>query len=217
MSQPRFSPRFLLVGLALAVLLAVALTLAVVAQDRDGRDAPAPPDQVTVVKEVELLPDPAAPDATIYFKFISANTFVPYNDDMTYNYYTAGCMYRTGGGNYTEHTLQLPQGAEIDYLRIYFYDNDATHDATAYLYAYDGQGNSDQIASVGSSGANDYYTSVGSGYFSHVVDNATEALSLSLDYNYASTSALRICGVRIRYQYTLSIVDLPLILHGATP
>ena len=217
MSQPRFSPRFLLTGLALAVLLAVALTLAVVAQDRDGRDTLAPPDQVTVVEEVELLPDPSAPDATIRYQFISANTFVPDDDDMTYNYYTGGCMYRTGGGNYTEHTLQLPQGAEIDYLRVYFYDNDSTHDATAYLYAYDGYGGADMIASASSSGANAYYSSEGSGYFSHIVNNQGEALSLSLYYGNGTTSDLRICGVRLRYQYTLSIVDLPLILNGATP
>jgi hypothetical protein len=228
MSQVRISPRSIVIGLALTAVLVGALTLVVVAQDPEGRhvsvvqepgvrDASVLPDQVTVVEEVELLPDPSAPSATIYFKFISANTFVPFDDEMTYNYYTSGCMYRTGGSSYTEHSLELPQGAEIDYLRVYFYDNDATHDAAAHLYAYDGLGGSTTIATVSSSGATATYTSEGSGYFSHVVDNAEEALSLSLYYGSATTSALRICGVRIRYQYTLSITDLPVIMNGTSP
>jgi len=228
MSQARFSPRSIVIGLVLTALLVVALALVVVAQepgDRDievaqqprDRDAAVPPAQVTVIEEVELLPDPSAPSATPYFKFISANTFVPYDDDMTYTYASGGCMSRNSGGNYTEHTLQLPQGAEIDYLRVYFYDNDAAHNATAYLFAYDGQGHSTSIASVSSSGEADSYRSEGSGYFSHVVDNLNEALSLSLYYGGATTSDLRICGVRIRYQYTLSITDLPVILNGTSP
>jgi hypothetical protein len=228
MSHPRMPLRNIVVGLALAALLIVALALVVVAQDPDGRDtsvvqepgdrdASIPPDQVTVVEEVELLPDPSATDATLYFKFISANTFVPYDDDMTYVYSSGGCMSRTGGGNYTEHTLQLPEGAEIDYLRVYFWDNDATHDATAYLFAYDGKGGSTSIAYASSSGQAGSYRSEGSGYFSHIVDNLNEALSLSLYYGGATTSDLKICGVRVRYQYTISLVDLPLILNGTSP
>lgn len=228
MSHPRMPLRNIVAVLALAALLVVALTLVVVAQDPDGRDTsvvqepgvrdvPVPPDQVAVVEEVEVVPAPSATDATLYFKFVSANTFVPYDDDMTYTYSSGGCMSRTGGGNYTEQTLQLPQGAEIDYLRVYFYDNDAAHNATAYLFAYDGKGHSTSIASASSSGQADSYSSVGSGYFSHIVDNLNEALSLSLYYGGATTSDLKICGVRIRYQYTPSIIDLPLILNGASP
>jgi hypothetical protein len=217
MSHPRFSARILVVGLVLTALLVVVLTLGADAQDPEVRDLPVPPEQVTVVEEVELLPDPSALDATLYYKFISANTFVPYDDDMTYTYSSGGCMYRNGGGNYTEHTLQLPQGAEIDYLRVYFWDNDATHNATAYLFAYDGKGGTSTIASVSSSGQADSYRSEGSGYFSHIVDNLGEALSLSLYYGGATTSDLKICGVRIRYQYTLSVTDLPMILNGAGP
>ncbi len=211
------SIRGILGSVALLAVLVVALSLAALAQGPEERDVAVSPGVVKVVEEVELLPDPEAPNATLYFKFISANTFVPYDDDMTYNYSAGGCMYRTGGGNYTEHTLQLPQGAEIDFLRVYFYDNDPTRNATAYLFAYDGEGHSTSIASVSSSGANDYYTSAGSGYFSHFVDNSSEALSLSLYYGGATTSDLMICGVRLRYQYTLSITDLPLIMNGASP
>lgn len=227
----------IIIGLVLCVLLVLALNLSVAAQDPD-RDSRAPSEADKEIKEEELISplstqEPEIRDAyqepeqitvieeettrdennrvTGWFHFISANTFVPYSDNMTYYYYTSGCMVRTGGGNYTDHTLQLPQGAEIDYLRVYYYDNDPDHNATAYLYAYDGYGNNTFIASATSSGASAVYTSIGSDFFSYTVDNVNEALSLSLYYGNATTSSLRICGVRIRYQYNPYATFLPLL------
>ena len=135
---------------------------------------------------------------------------------MTYNYFGAGCTYRTSGTSFTEHDLQLPQGAEIDYLRIYYYDNDASNNANAYLFAYDGAGNFTEIASVGSSGTPGQ-SSTGSGFFSYFVDNVGAGLSLRLNYGNGSNSNLRICGVRLRYQYNISTVSLPLILNRTNP
>lgn len=217
MFQGRLFRRNILIGLAMAATLAVAGSLAALAQDPHDRDAGAPAaDKITPVEEVELLPDPAATDQITYFKFLSANTFVPYDDDMTYNYYDAGCMYRTGGAYWTEHSLELPQGAVIDFVRLFFYDNDAEHDAQAYVAAYDGTGNTTAVATVSSVGVPGQ-SSVGISVPAYTVDNVAAALSVSLNYGGATTSSLRICGVRIRYQHTLSIVDLPLILNGSTP
>lgn len=227
MSHPRMPLRNIVVGLALAALLIVALTLVVVAQDPYDRDtcvvqgpedcnASISTDKVTVVEEVELLPDPSAPSATSYYKFISANTFVPYNDDMTYSYGGGGCVYRTGGTRFANHSLELPQGAEIDYLRIYFYDNDGEYNPGVHLYAYDGSGAHDEIAHVASTGTPGQSSEV-SDYFSYFVDNEAEALTLILDYSLAGNSNVRVCGVRVRYQYSPSITSLPLVLNGASP
>jgi hypothetical protein len=107
--------------------------------------------------------------------------------------------------------VQLPQGAIVDLLRVYFYDNDPVHNAQAALYAYDGAGSGTMIASVASTGQPGQY-SVSSGLFSHVVDNEARALSVSLNYGAATTSALRICGVRLRYHYSpLWAARLPLV------
>jgi hypothetical protein len=172
--------------------------------------------KVTVVEEVELLPGPPTPNLAQYFTRYSADVFVPYDDDLTYNYGGAGCVYRTGGTYYADHTLQLPDGAEIDYLRIYFYDNDASNDASASLYEFDGQGGLTQIAYVYSSGTPGW-SSVGSGFFSYFVDNTNQALALRLNYSGGSDGNLMICGVRLRYQYNLSTHSLPLILKQAHP
>jgi hypothetical protein len=172
--------------------------------------------EVTVVEEVELLDAPESPDLLQYFTRYSANVFVPYDDDMTYNYYGGGCRYRTGGTAFMDHTLQLPEGAEIDYLRIYFYDNDASNDANSILFAYDDVGNYIQIAQAYSSGTPGW-SSAGSGFFSYIVDNLNQSLSLRLGFGSGSNSNLVICSVRIRYQYTLALRSMPLILKEATP
>lgn len=246
----RFSPNSFVIGLVVTTILAIALTLAVVAQAPDNGEpaspapepataveeervsAPAqttqgenpdgngeaggPVDSITVVEEVELLPGATSPGLTQFFKFISANVFVPYDDDMTYNYGGAGCVYRTGGASFTEHTLQLPEGAEIDYLRVYFYDADATNDALAFLFSFDGAGNFTEIARAESSGTPGQSSS-GSGFFSYFVDNTSSALALRLSFENGSNSNLKICGVRLRYQYNLSSVSLPVLLNNANP
>lgn len=216
MSRPRFSVHIAVLVLALAALLIIAFTLVVVAQDPDDSDAAVPSDQVTVVEEPELPTDPSASSATTYYKFLSANTFVPNEDDMTYADYGGGCVYRTGGTHHLAyHSLELPQGAEIDNLRLYFYDTDLFYNVLARLYAYDGTGASTLIATAESSGQPGQAW-VESGTFSHVVDNETEALSLRLSYTNDGESII-ICGVRVQYKYTPTITDLPLILNGSPP
>jgi len=169
------------------------------------------PGKVSVVSELELTPERAALNASEQFKFISANGFTPYDSTMSYGYAGGGCMYRSGGARFSEYSLQLPQGAEIDYMRIYFYDNDPVNDAGATLLTFDGYGNYTELATAISSGVSTVHTSAGSGFFSHFVDNLNEAVSIRLSYDEAATQNLAICGVRIRYQYSISTVYLPLI------
>lgn len=171
--------RGFLLSLTLGLLLTISITLSVVAQDFPERDTSGTNDQPPITEEedalfVNVTEEPlerdsfaAAEDITAVFEeekssldadltssshfyFLSANTFVPNDDDMTYNYHSAGCMYRTGGSSWTEHSLELPQGAEIDYLRICYYDNDPVNNALAYLAAYDGYGNTTVMTTVSS-------------------------------------------------------------------
>ena len=227
MSHLHLSLRSLMIGVMLMAILAQTMTFAASAQEpingeppnlapRAAGEAGSTANSTIVVKDVERLAVSAAGNA-LWFKFYTANTFVPYDDNMTFTYYGAGCTYRTGGTPFTEHDVQLPQGAVIDYLRIYYYDNDANNNAAAYLFSYDGAGNLTQIASASSTGTPGQ-SSTGSGFFSYPVDNVNEGLSLRLSYGSATTSNLRICGVRIRYQYTsATTTHLPLILNNANP
>jgi len=218
MSKLRFSARNLIAGLALTALLAVLLTLGVAAQDPDNDQAANMPEKTTVVEEVELVAGAAGPNQATFYKRYSADTFTPQFSDMEYRYQTGGCVNRAGGGyGTTAHDVQLPEGAEITYLRLYFYDNNPDVNAVAQLMSYDGQGGLTLIDVVQSDGTPGW-SSVGSGMpFSYVVHNADEALALWLVFGDSTDATLRLCGVRIQYQYTLSRTSLPVILNESNP
>jgi hypothetical protein len=137
-----------------------------------------------------------APAATEYWR-APASAFVQYDDANAWTYYNGGCIHRTGGSNYFDIDLQLPDAATITYLRVYFYDTDATYDASALIWSFDGAGNSTLLATVSSAGTPGQSTAGTS--VSHVVNNVNEALSVRIDFNGASTSSVRICGVRVQY------------------
>lgn len=216
MSEFRFSRRRLSVGLALAALLIVTFALAVTAQGPASSEAGYLPDQTTDPEEAELLPGADGHTEAVFYKRYSANVFVPGHDYTTYQSVSGGCVFRTGGPGVTWHDLQLPDGATITYLRVYFYDNDPDDDALASLYAYDNTGGFTLIASAGSSGTPGW-SSAGSGLFSHVVDNMDETLALRLYYEEGTDVNLRICAVRVQYTYTLAKCSLPLILNEFNP
>lgn len=223
-----------LILVALAVLFALPFS-PTLAADRPatGDDAGAlqedqptpdvlPPDSVPnrggeIVPEAERLEEPSelAPDSSIQaasrYVFISANTFTAYDSTTAHSYYSAGCIYHTGGSAWMEHSLELPDGAVVDQLRFYYFDNDPTNNASLYFAAYNGAGATSTIATVNSAGAFNGYSFTDSAVFSRVVDNSAEALSLSINFNAATTNTLRICGVRVRYQYSPSAVFLPVI------
>jgi hypothetical protein len=212
MSQARFSPRSIVMGLALTALLVVALALVVVAQE-PGRS----PDAIAAPGGSDPPPEAADPNATSYFLFLAASTFAPFDDTMTYVNGGHGCIYRTGGAWLMEHTVQLPQGAEISQIRLYYYDNSTIDNAAVQLYAFAGNSSSTEIVNLESTGTPGGPTWIDSAPFSYIVDNSAEALVARLDFQGSWTENIKICGVRIRYQYTPSIVDLPVILNGTSP
>jgi hypothetical protein len=198
--------RLIITPIALILLLSLSLISIAGAAGPDNGEPVAAQSGFAAPAETfieELAPDSGATAAasTQKFMFVSASGFTPLDDDMTYNYFTAGCMYRTGGSSFSEYAVQLPQGAIVDYLRVYYYDNDATYNATAFLFSFDGAGNYTEIASAASTGTPGQ-SSTGSGFVAHTVDNVDGSLELRLSYGGATTSNLRICGVRIRYQYS---------------
>ncbi len=149
-------------------------------------------------EELELT-GPSAPDAADLWYRIAGATFMPRDSDMEYGYSGRGCMYRAANVGDTQFyvDLQMPDGAIIDYLRVYYEDDSATHNARVELYSFDGQGGYTEIASatgIGSPG----YGSAGIGGFSHEVDNVNESLVVLAGLP-SSNDTLAFCGVRLRY------------------
>lgn len=173
----------------LAVMLLIGAPLVAAQGGEPG--VPAGPAEHVVMEEGTLVPQ-----ALAWWR-APADAFVQYDDDAAWNYYGAGCIYRTGGTQWYDIDVQLPDGAEITHLRVYFYDNDAANDATALLFSFDGAGNYTQLATVSSSGTPGQSSEVVA--FSHIVDTATEALAVRIAFAAGTSSSLRICGVRFQY------------------
>lgn len=171
----------------------------------------------SVGEEVELQRGPEAPQAQ-FFKRATGSNFQPRDSDTTYSYGGAGCLRRDSnvGDSWFTLDLQLPDGAEIDFLRVYYYDTDATYDVNSELWAFDGAGGTALIAEADSSGSAGY-SSAGSGFFSHTVDNINESLAVLAAVQGGVGSTLELCGIRIRYQYNLSGSYLPTILNMTAP
>lgn len=139
-------------------------------------------------------------------KFLRAagSNFSPRSSTTTYSYFGGGCLQRNSvdGDSWFTLDLQIPDGSVIDFLRVYYYDNDATHDIDSELWAFDGAGGTTLIAEADSTG-NPGYGSAGSSFFSHTVDNINESLVVIASVQGGVGSDLALCGVRLRFQAPL--------------
>lgn len=63
------------------------------------------------------------------FQFIAGSNFQPRDSDVAFSYRGAGCLMRDPGAGDSWFTidLQLPEGAVLDFLRIFYYDNSSTY------------------------------------------------------------------------------------------
>lgn len=168
-------------------------------------------------QEIETQMQSRAPQAQ-YFKRAAGSNFVPRDSTVAFSYGGGGCLQRNSntGDSWFTLDLQLPDGAEIDFLRVFYYDADATYNINSELWAFDGAGGTTLIAEADSSGSPGY-SSAGSDFFSHIVNNTNQSLVIVASIQGGVGASLKLCGVRVRYQYNLSGSYLPAILNQATP
>ena len=116
------------------------------------------------------------------------------------NWYSAGsggCVYTDNTSNILNLDAQFPEGARIDYLRIFYYDTSAS-DSMAWVTSYDGADGLNDRTNVSSSGDTGYGTNL-SAYLGHVVDSYTNAYLLNWRPNVAD-STMQLCGLRVAYR-----------------
>jgi len=189
-------------SLAVFSLLALLSPYALAAVESGGEPEMAPYTLTTPADEL----DRAQGVGGLTFYFTAVSTFSPYDSSSTWVYQGAGCRSRSAGSPWYDHDLQIPDGSEIDFLRVFFYDNDSTNDVGAYLWSFDDAGDSDLIASAQGTGTPGF-SSAGSGFFSHIVDTVNESLVVRVELESGSDGNLRACGVRLRYTPPLIFAD----------
>ncbi|MEL7644664.1 MAG: hypothetical protein AAGU04_00150 [Anaerolineaceae bacterium] len=93
--------------------------------------------------------------------------------------------------------IHLPEGATIEWLRLYYYDSNPGANSTAWITVYDGAGNTTDLINVQSAGSSGYGQSL-STEFSHVVDNSLYTYVLNWR-PYELDSRMRLMGMRVAY------------------
>lgn len=111
---------------------------------------------------------------------------------------SGGCLYLTSGSPAIVFNLHadIPNGARIDYLRIYYYDTSAS-DTQSWVTRYDDAGGIEDVAYVASAGTAGYGTRL-SPLIEHVVDSVNYSYILNWRPVVAGTS-MYLCGLRVAY------------------
>ena len=107
--------------------------------------------------------------------------------------------------------IQLPEQAQILYLRIYFDDTSSSHDSYAWVTAYDGGGRPpDDLLFVSSTGNAGYGTNL-SALTPVMVDNFSRSMVLNWRPN-ETGNTMQLCGLRIAYRMPDYPISLPAVL-----
>ncbi len=93
--------------------------------------------------------------------------------------------------------LDVPHGARIDYLRLFFRDASPAN-SQAWITTYDARGALSDLTTIVSTGAEGYGTTL-SPYLGHVVNTESNAYVLNWRANQRGKS-MRLCGLRVAYR-----------------
>jgi hypothetical protein len=161
----------------------------------------APSDEAApVMSMVNAAGGPNAPAWNSNIRYVGS-TLKPRANNVNYTVggTGGGCVYATGGDAFEvwNTPLTLPDGAQVEWLRLYFYDNDGTNNIRGWFTKYNLYG--DIVSEWGVSS-----TSGGYGY----VDVAISPVE-TINYNnysyvlnfrpYVASSNLMLCGFRVFY------------------
>lgn len=140
----------------------------------------------------------AGPDwTTFYYFFAAGSTFRPRDSVTGWDYVSNGCISARGGSDLFTLHLEVPHGARIDYLRIFYYDTNAAA-TRGYITTYDAQGDTTDLVGVSSTGTAGYGTAL-SAYLGHIVDTEDNPYVLNWVPG-AQGTTVRLCGLRVAYR-----------------
>ncbi len=132
-----------------------------------------------------------------YYYNVAGSTFHPRESSSTWAYGGSGCIYRTAGNDPFVLFLNLPEDSKIDYLRVYYYDTNASN-GFAGITRYNGSGSFQDLVTVYSSGNTGYGTDLSS-YVGHIVYNGGWAYTVFWQPT-TSTNTLQMCSLRVAYR-----------------
>lgn len=128
------------------------------------------------------------------YLFVAGSAFTPRRSSITVTYPGGGCV--NGSSDYLVTSLELPQGAQVSGVRLFYYNDGTSASANAALTSYTGDGGSNdlifQTTTQNTGYVSEYFTPAAPPL---VIDNGNQAYTLQ-----ASTgSGVRLCGMRVFY------------------
>ena len=157
---------------------------------------------------------PNAPTYNSTIRFVGS-TLRPRQNDVSYTTNGNGsCAYVTAGDASTiwNFPLALPEGSQVEYLRMYYYDANGSQNTTGWFTKYDLYGglvNQWAVSSTGSAG----------NAYADVLITPTETIDYG-SYSYvlnwqpgAVTSTLQLCGFRLFYTAPIGGIYLPVVIR----
>ncbi len=153
----------------------------------------------------EDAPDQAETNADpnwsgFYYYHVTGSALHPRDSSVEWNTGgSGGCLYQVSGDPYVIYNLhqEIPNGARIDYLRIFYYDTSASS-SYGWVTRYDDTGGLEDITYVASEGTAGYGTSL-SPLIEHVVDNVLYSYILNWR-PYVNGTTMYLCGLRVAYR-----------------
>ena len=201
MKSIHFSLRTVLIALALLILVP---GVSVLAQDFLTSAEPG-----YVSPEMAFAGSPTDPNyiapsinrtdraVSYYYLFVAGSALRPRNNTASWNIDSSGgCIYTNSANEIFNVDLQLPDGATIEYLRLYYYDT-AAGDNRAWVTSYDGADGFADLITVASTGTAGYGTTL-SPLSSVVVDNFNYSYLLNWRAVTAGETS-QLCGLRVFY------------------
>lgn len=135
-----------------------------------------------------------------YYYHVTGSALHPRDSAVEWNTGgSGGCLYQVSGDAYTIYNLhqEIPEGARIDYLRLFYYDTSASS-SYAWVTRYDDTGGLEDLTNVPSVGNTGYGTNL-SDYLGHVVDNVNWSYLLNWR-PYVNGTTMYLCGLRVAYR-----------------
>lgn len=138
--------------------------------------------------------------SSFYYYHVTGSALHPRDSSVEWNTGgSGGCLYQVSGDPYVIYNLhqEIPDGARIDYLRIFYYDTSAST-SYAWVTRYDDTGGFQDITSISSVGTAGYGTAL-SPFVDHVVDNVNYSYILNWR-PYVNGTSMYLCGLRVAYR-----------------
>ena len=134
----------------------------------------------------------ATVSAAADYLFIAGSAFTPRASSQTVTYPGGGCTYSDLA---VTTSLELPRGAVIEGVRLYYYSTSAATKVTLFLTSYPGDGSSSDLLVANSTSATGY----SSEYFSAPSPVLVSPINSSYALSALMDTSTRLCGMRVFY------------------